>query len=584
MSEHEDNIDLDDIRALVEERVDSEDEEFGEIVGESSPAFGSLDDPRFVLSCLSNNERGDGILYAALHRGKVLCNKSKKDKPWMIWGGHHWKYDYLDEAVRAVEAVALKYLAQSGLISDEIAELRQQLADVEEQAENCRKAEDAEGQKAKQREAERLAQQINRLSSKRKSLDRRVDRLRSWPGANKCLNWASCVESPLAIKGDEIDRQPWLLGCLNGVVDLRTGLLRPGDPEDYLVRAVSLSFPEGPEVEHYLATGEGFQAPAFERFMDEIHQSDQEIIDCIHRLLGYSITGLNTEHYLGCFIGDGANGKGTLFELLLHILGELAWSIDPEMVMQQKNAKTSGGPDPEIISLHGRRLAIASETEENRRISAAKVKRLTGGDTLKARAPHDKYEINFEPSHTLVLVTNHPPRGLAADFAMFRRLLYFWYPLRYVDDPEHHARKDPQNAAIFRKKDPDLPARLRKEAPWVLAWLVRGCLLWQAAGGINPPDKLRAAAEEIRRNEDHLEQFIEAGCEHAHPEDWVLFKDFYARFKTWYEENVDESSRYRPSNKVLTDQLRRKGFRVPPGKETGGQVRVYGLSLPPVWS
>lgn len=573
-------VDIDDLRAQVEARAEAEAAEFADVVDGKGSDAGGPDDPRFVLQCLANNERGDGILFAALHRGKFLCNKSKEKKPWMLWAGHHWAYDYLDEAVRAVEKVALRYLTQSGLLSDEIADLRQKMAEAEQQAENFKQAEDDAGQQAKQREAERLAREISRLTNKRKALDRRVDRLRTVRGAANCLTWASCVERPLAIKGDEIDRKPWLLACPNGVLDLRTGQLQPGDPADYLVRAVNTPFPEGAEVEHYLATGEGFQGVNFARFIGEIHQDDQEIIDCIHRLLGYAITGLNTEHYLGCFLGDGANGKGTLFEVLLYILGELAWSIDPEMIMQQKNTKTSGGPDPEIISLHGRRIAIASETEENRRISAAKVKRLTGGDTLKARAPHDKYEINFNPSHTLVLVTNHPPKGLASDFAMFRRLLYFWYPLRYVDDPGHHAKRDPQNAHIFRQKDPDLPGKLKAEAPWILAWLVRGCLLWQLEGGINPPDKLRAAAEAIRRDEDHLERFIEAICEHADPGEWMMFKTFYEQFKRWYEENVDENSRYRPTNKAVTDQLRRKGYSVPPGKETGGQVRVYGLRIP----
>jgi len=577
--------DIVDLRAKVEERVEEEAEQLASIEDEKTGGdFGGPDDPRFVLQCLASNERGDGILYAAVHRGQFLCNKSKKEKPWMRWAGHHWQYDHLDEAVRAVEAVALKYLAQSGLISDQIADLRTEMTSAEEQAETLAAADDKDGARIKKREAERLAKDIGRLASKRKALDSRVDRLRGWRGMNNCLNWASCVERPLAIKGDEIDLQPWLLACPNGVIDLRTGELRPGDPEDYLVRAVEIHFPEGPEVDHYLATGEGFQAPNFAKFIDEIHQSSQEIIDCVHRLLGYALTGLTTEHYIACFIGDGANGKGTLFELLLYILGELAWSIDPEMLMQQKNNKTSGGPDPELISLHGRRLAVASETEENRRVSSAKVKRLTGGDKIKARSPHDKYEINFIPTHTLVLYTNHPPKGLASDFAMLRRLLYFQYPLRYVDDPKHHAERDPQNAHIFRKKDPDLPNKLKEEAPWILAWLVRGCLLWQAEGGINPPQSLRAAAEQIRRDEDHLERFIEAVCTRSDPQDWVPFKRFYEGFKAWYEENVDESSRYRPTNKSITDQLRRKGYQVPPAKETSGQVRVYGLSLPAVYS
>lgn len=575
-------VELDRIRAEVEARQREEAEQLP--ADPKQPGGrddqGGPEDPRFVLDCLANNERGDGILFAALHRGRFLCNKSKKDKAWLKWGGHHWQYDHLDEAVWAVEEVALTYLQQSARFGAEVAELKAQVAAAEHKADNRRVAGDDAGAALADAEAGRLSDEIERINKKRAALNRRVDRLRSVRGAANCLTWAHCIDDPLAIVGDELDLQPWLLPCQNGVVDLRTGELLPGDPEDLLLRAVPFPFPEGDDVAHYLATGEGFRGVHWDRFIREIHQNDPDIIACLHRVLGYTITGLRTEHFVATFIGEGANGKGTLFETLHDVLGELAWSIEPEMILQQRNAKNSAGPSADIMSLQGRRLVVASETEENRRISAAKVKRLTGGDTLTGRAPHDKYEINFKPTHKLVLYTNHPPKGLASDFAMFRRLLYFQYPLRYVDDPEHHRRNDPQNAHIYRQKDPDLPDKLKAEAPWILAWLVRGCLLWQEAGGINPPAKLRAAAEALRLEEDLLGRFLEDVVEAVDAAERVSFKAFYEAFGEWYAENVDDSDRYRPKKKAITDQLRRKGYRVPSARETGGQVYVYGVALP----
>ncbi|MCP3177278.1 phage/plasmid primase, P4 family [Desulfuromonas sp. KJ2020] len=573
-----------DIKEQIEARRKAEAEQLGDPPPEKKKTTGGPDDPRFVMQCLNNNERGDGVLFAALHRGSFLCNKSKKEKPWMKWGGHHWQYDHLDEAVRAVEAVAMKYLSQSGLISDEIAKIKEEVETLEQKADTCSADDDKAGEKSAKAQIERKNAEIARLATKRKALDRRVDRLRTVRGAGNCLTWAHCIEEPLAIKGDEVDLKPWLLPCPNGVVNLRTGKLQPGDPEDYLVRAVSIPFPEGKDVEHYLATGEGFKGQFWEKFIREIHEDDELRIAFVHRLLGYCITGLRTEHFIACFLGEGANGKGTMFETLHDVLGEMAWSIEPELILDQKNAKSSGGPNADIMSLQGRRLVVASETEQNRRVSAAKVKRLTGGDTLTGRAPHDKYEINFKPTHKLVLYTNHPPKGLASDFAMFRRLLYIWYPLRYVDNPEQHKEKDPQNAAIYRQKDPDLPSKLKAEAPWILAWLVRGCLLWQKEGGLNPPESIRAAAEAIRRDEDHIERFIEAICERVPPNRYISFKSFYDNFRKWYEENVDDNknSRWIPTKKGVADQLRRKGYQLPPAKETSGQVLVYGLDIPGV--
>lgn len=573
---------LDKIRAKVAERTREEEEHIPEPTQEPAPTQGTPDDPRFVMQCLDNNERGDGILFASLQRGKLVCNKSKKDKPWLKWAGHHWQPDHLDEAVRGVEEVALTYAKQSLALSDEIADLRDELNSAESKLAAATKAEDAGAEKSAKADVERLSTQVGNLVNRRKSINRRIDSLRGKTRAEKCLWWSHCINNPLAIVGDEIDLKPWLLACPNGVVNLRTGTLEKGKPDDYLVRAVPLEFPEGPEVEHYLATGEGIEnhAPRWMQFFREIHREDPELIKIVGRIFGYAITGLRTEHFIACFIGDGANGKGTMFETLQDILGELAWSIDPEMILEQKNARSSGGPNADIVSLQGRRLVVASETEEGRRVSTASVKRLTGADTLKGRSPHDKYEINFKPTHKLILYTNQPPRGLASDFAMLRRLLYIWYPLRYVDDPETWRKKDPQNQSIYRQKDPELPEKLKEEGPWILAWLVRQCLLWQAEGGLKPPEQLRAAAEAIRREEDHVERFIEDMCEKTGPEDRTRFKTFYTSFKHWYEENVDEKDRWRPSNKKVAEQLRKKGYQVPAAKDTGGTVYVYGLNAP----
>ncbi len=557
-------VDLAALRAQVEARTREEAEQLqGEASGEPVESGGGPDDPRFVLACLANNERGDGLLYAALHRGKYLYNKATAT--WLRWEGHHWAPDRMNEATAAVDQVALRYQERAAAISQEIRELEEQRAGFEEEAKACARREDADGEAAAKAKAGSVAQLADRAAARRKELNKRVDRLRSVRGAANCLSWAHCIEDPLAIVGDEIDRRPLLLPCANGVIDLETGELRPGDPADLLVRAIPIEYRGIDQVN-----------ADWERFIEEIHQGDAEMVAFVRRLLGYGLTGLTTEHFIACFLGEGANGKGTLFEVLREVLGELSWAIEPEMLLDQKNAKTSGSASADIIALHGRRLVVASETDQNRRISAAKVKRLTGGDTLNGRSPHDKYEINFQPSHKLVLYTNHPPKGLAADFALFRRLVYLWYPLRFVADVAAHQERDPQNAHLYRPRDVALKARLLDDPAGILAWLVRGCLEWQQLGGLQPPKAILAAAEAVRRDEDHLERFLEAQATRVEATREIRFAWLYEQFGKWYAENVDEDKRYIPSKKSLADQLRRKGYRT---DVVGGQLKVYGLDV-----
>lgn len=564
-----------DLRAAVEARAREEAEKLGPPTEEEKSA-GGPDDPRFVLECLENNERGDGILFAAIHRGKFVYVKSRdeKAKAWFFWSGHHWEIDKADFHHAAVEEVALKYLREAGRVSDEIATLKQELADVEQRADNCKDAEDVEGEKTARAKAERLASQIKRLGNKRKDLNRRVDRLRSLRGAKNCLEYSHKIgRDGLFIYGDEVDQKPMLLPCKNGVIDLETGMLLDGNPADYLVRAIPVEY-----------KGIDEPAPHWEKFIADIHCDDPALIEFIQRFFGYCLTGTDPEQMYACFIGEGANGKGTMFEVLREILGELSWSINPEMLLDSKQQKSPDGPSPSTMSLQGRRLVVASETDEGRKISAAQIKRYTGGDTLTGRNLFDKYDTNFQPTHKLVLYTNHAPRGLAADFALFRRLLYIEYPLRYVDDVKYHQQQDPQNVHIYRPKDGGLKQKLRAEKSGILAWLLRGCLKWQSPGdgGLKIPITIRAAVEEVRRKEDYLEQFLETVCQADHPGNCIAFSALYERFVKWYAETHGDGKRddrYLPKKRKFGEQLRKKGYILPDPKTTSGKQYVSGITF-----
>lgn len=66
-------------------------------------------------------------------------------------------------------------------------------------------------------------------------------------------------------------------------------------------------------------------------------------------------------------------------------------------------------------------LIESDRADQVHRLAEGTVKRLTGGDRLKARRMREDFW-SFDPSHTLVMLTNHKPIVGGADEGIWRRL------------------------------------------------------------------------------------------------------------------------------------------------------------------
>ena len=551
------NDDLSKIKAQVEARQQEELEHIP--LPEDDPS--SIDDPKFVRKCIEGNERGDGILLATMQRDKYLYNKIQGR--WYEFKGHSWKDDILDTNVQTVEDVAIKYQSIADPISEQIAEEKGKQNTAEADVARCKASGDNDGLIDAELKLDIAKNKIAKLIRQRSAFQKRSTQLRSKARAEKCLWWSHHIPNGLAIPGDGMDKKPMLLPCLNGVIDLETGKLHDGNPKDLLVNTIPINYDPNATSANWMP------------FLREIHQDDEEKAQFVRRYFGYCLTGLTSEQIIACFIGDGANGKGTMFDVAQYLLGPLAWSISPELILEQKNPRSSSGASADIMSLKGRRLIIASETAKNRRIATDAVKRYTGEDVLIGRGPFDKKETNFKLSGKLALITNEPPVGLTADFAMRRRLRFINYKLRYVHDVGRHQKQDPQNADNYRQRNDALPALLKQQAPGILADLVRACIEWQNQG-LNPPESINIAAEQHHMEEDHLARFCREACTQEEGYKIVL-GDFVRIYLKWYGIEVNSKDRFAPSTIAVGKDLVKLGYR----KEShAGNTWVFGLEPP----
>jgi len=488
-----------------------------------------------ILAALRENEDGDSSLFKRTNQGRFCFDHAAGE--WFKWQGHHWSEDLIGECFDAIGEVIDLYILE--------AERR------------ARIAVDAARQEDKD--------QSKFHEKKRRELLTRVSQLQTKPRKDRILFLAAQGLDGLGIRGDDWDQDPWLLGCENGVIDLRDGSFRDGQPGHFIKTVCPTSF-----------KGCDDPCPEWDQFIkriivDEALKEDEPTAKYLQRLLGYGITGLRQEHIIAVFWGKaGRNGKGTLFETLAHVLGPVARKLPSEILLQSARPRDSAGPRPDLMDLRGRRLCWANETNEGRKLDLSLAKELGGGDTISARQLQGKMT-NFVPTHTIILSTNYRPKVESSpNDPIWDRLQMVPFRLKFVDDPkELHERQ----------RDKNLLERLKNEASGILGWLVRGAMEWHEQGGLNPPANVKIATDSYRKGEDVVGQFIDESCEVSHDK-VCQAGPLYDAYKEWAVNgghNILNQRRFGDNMTERFDKYKRDGrhvFYIGIGLPHGGDGRL----------
>jgi putative DNA primase/helicase len=341
------------------------------------------------------------------------------------------------------------------------------------------------------------------------------------------------------------DADPWLLNTPGGIVDLRTGLLRPSDPLAYCTKSTAVA-PAPP----------GTPTPIWDKFLKEIFWYDPELIPFVHRVLGYGLTGLTIEHVMIFAWGQGANGKGTLFNTAFGIMGDYAAVAPTDMLLVTHNERHP----TDMAKLRGARMVLAQEVAQGRAWDEVKLKSLTGGDPITARFMRQD-SFTYQPQFLLIVAGNHKPSLKSVDIAISRRLNLLPF-LHNIPEGE---------------RDLNLPEKLKAEWPGILRKMIDGCVEWHR-DGLQQPLSVRQASEAYLEAEDTLGQWLAERCDVSHTITAIAATDaLYVDWRGWSEMNGQQPG----SRKAFSTLLSEHGFVYHRDKDTRGFKGLRLKQKPP---
>jgi putative DNA primase/helicase len=254
----------------------------------------------------------------------------------------------------------------------------------------------------------------------------------------------------------------------------------------------------------------------YEKFVSEIMEGNADNIKYLQTLKAYILTGYvemeKIWYYYGC---STRNGKSTDAETFLAMMGSYGIALKPETLAEKWN-NDSRVASPDLAALQGKRYGLLPEIKKSMRMDGALTKRITGGNTIRARYLHQN-EVEFKLQCKLVCDCNYLP--LISDNTLFTSDRCEVIPFNKYFKPE--------------ERDVTLKKRLTEpdNLSGLLNWVLHGWSTY-CNEGLKRTTTIEMASVDYEQSSDKMANFI-ADCLEEAPGECVSIKDAYKRYESW---------------------------------------------------
>jgi putative DNA primase/helicase len=331
-----------------------------------------------------------------------------------------------------------------------------------------------------------------------------IEHCRKWQVRRNRETILKDAQDSYPLSMEEFDTDLNIFNCANGTLHLKTMEFKPHCSEDKLTKLSHVQYDPGAQCERFV------------RYIKEIMSGDADKARFLQEALGYAISG--DARYECLFILYGSttrNGKGTLMESVLKVMGDYGRTVRPETISLKQNTN-SQSPTEDVARLAGIRFANISEPSRGLVLNAAQVKSMTGNDTLNARFLHEN-SFDFQPQFKIYVNTNYLP--VITDMTLFSSGRVIIIPF------DRHFPEEDQDKTLKRAF-----AKPKSQSA-ILNWLIEGFRLLAANGFAQLP-AVKAATDSYRHDSDKIALFMEEEME-ASPNSEVRTSEVYSCYQRW---------------------------------------------------
>ena len=344
------------------------------------------------------------------------------------------------------------------------------------------------------------------------------------------------------VEADEVNSDPNILNVKNGLLHLDTSELHPHSPYylsntripvDYRNDAAWEVNSTGQPVINPESGNPKFTAAgkAVQRFITSIVPLDT--VDLTYEMSGYCLSAQAKYDRGFILVGSGANGKGTLLNLISAMIGRD--NISNVTAQDLCESRFKGA------ELFGKLANICADIPASPIQDTSQIKMITSGDSISAERKH-QHPFQFRPFATLLFSANEIPRSRDKTHAFYRR----W---NFIPFPNKFEGQDKDENLIARLTSPE---NLSALLCFSIAGLKR---LWEQRN-FSVSQSSNLIMSEYKVSNDNVASFIEDNVTES-PSSTIERKALYDAYKEYCEENGYNAVAVRRFNANFQSQLPR---------------------------